>query len=134
MKKIVYLLIIISVTFTMACKKNTEKMIVGNWMVVQAEMKDSSREMTDEEKEIYKKASEVFIGQIWVYNEDQTYKLGESNSGGTYRLSEDGKTLYTAGEYGEMDQQISEISDTKLVLTSTSKSNFVTTYTLAREK
>lgn len=134
MKKILYVLIIVSVTFTMTCKKNTEKLIVGKWMVVEAEMKDASKEMTDQEKEIYKKASEVFIGQIWEYNEDKTYKLGESNSGGTYRLSDDGKTLYTAGEYGEMDQQITEISDTRLVLTSTSKSNFVTTYTLAKQK
>ena len=110
MKKIIFLLLIVSVVF-ISCKSNKPKdLIVNKWRIT--DMTTAGEQMPDSLKAKMMQGTMEFTkdGKIMLTG------MGDDQSG-TYTLSDDGKTLtVTVSGHPETDD-VNELSSSKLVIT-----------------
>lgn len=114
------LVICLSLFFT-ACQENTKDMLIGKWVVVEAEM-FPTEQSTEEDKEYINQVNKEVINQLkeeesfFELKKDGTYEqyiLGDQGSG-TWELKKDNKTL--VNENGDL-LTIEELSKEKFVMT-----------------
>ncbi|MEN8122830.1 MAG: DUF5004 domain-containing protein [Bacteroidota bacterium] len=120
MKKIfISLLVIVSFALISSCSKSPAENMVGEWKITDIQTTD---EIPDEQLEVYKEAIEgMKESSKMVYNNDGTYEktISEMTTKGTWKISEDGKTLSETSEEGTNESvQIVELSENKLVTVS----------------
>lgn len=120
MKKIsISLLVLVSVVLISSCSKSPAENMVGEWKIT--DIKTTS-EIPDDQLDTYKEALEgMKESSKMIYNSDGTFEktISEMTTKGTWKISEDGKTLTEISEEGINESvQVLELSYNKLVTVS----------------
>jgi len=120
MKKIfVSFLVLVSVVLISSCSKSPAENLIGEWKII--DIKTTS-EIPDDQLDAYKEALEgMKESSKMVYNSDGTYEktISEMTTKGSWKISEDGKTLTEKSEEGITESVVvAELSDKKLVTVS----------------
>jgi len=134
MKQLSVILIgLFSILIISSCTKSPAENIVGEWKIT--DIKTTS-EIPEDQLEAYKEALDgMKASSKMIYNADGTYEktISEMTTKGTWKISEDGKTLTEKSEDGITESvSISELTDKKFV--SHSKLDEETTNTMTFEK
>lgn len=120
MKKIFIILLgLVLVVFIGSCSKSPAENMVGEWKITDIE---TTGEIPDDQLEVYKETMEgMKESSKMVYNSDGTYEktISELTKKGSWKISEDGKTLTEISEEGFKESvEVIELSDKKLVTVS----------------
>lgn len=125
--KLLNLFMLTTLTLALFSFKSIEKnKIIGTWTVVDIDMSDMLIGISEEERELYEAFlpmfKEAFSSMVFTFNADGTMEtsasmLGEETSSqGSWRLSDDGKTLITKNEEKQEEILIESLSDSEMVL------------------
>lgn len=120
MKKIfISLLVLVSVVLISSCSKSPAENMVGEWKITDIQ---TTSEISDDQLDAYKEALEgMKESSKMIYNSDGTYEktISEMTTKGTWKISEDGKTLTETSEDGINESvEVIELSDKKLITVS----------------
>lgn len=133
MKQLSAILIgLFSILLISSCTKSPAENIVGEWKITDIQ---TTSEIPEDQLEAYKEALDgMKESSKMVYNADGTYKktISEMTTKGTWKISEDGKTLTEKSDDGIESISISELTDKKFV--SVSVIDDETTNTITFEK
>ena len=120
MKKIIFLLLISSTIFFIACNTNKAKGIVVNkWRIINIDMPDMPLPDT------VKNAAMKGITEFKKDGKWSVTGMGHDQSG-TYTLSDDGTTIFIISDSGTETNKIVELTKSKLILYDSANNSRVT--------
>jgi DNA replication initiation complex subunit (GINS family) len=110
----------------LACKSSGKDALVGTWGVESVDMSAMLAGMSEEEKKMYESflpmMEEAMKSMVMTFKADgkmetKASMMGQENTDkGTWKLSEDGKTLTTETGGKKEDIKIESLDDSKMVL------------------
>jgi hypothetical protein len=120
------LLLVVATTSSFSTGKKPRKLILGTWGVESVDMSEMMSGLSDEEKAMYESfmpmMEEAFKSMEMTFNTDGTMTTKASMMGqesvdeGTWKLSDDGKTLTTYNGGGSENVAVEKLTKSTLLL------------------